>query len=373
MVADDTKPAAAGSGGAGPAAQSEAHAVTARGGAAEDAPHAGTLAPPAASGSAGSAPAAASYAAAIAAVADLGDDEEGRALLAEFRAAFSHLDDTQTFITAQLLPRQAAALAALRRRCGLVAKERWAPGQLHASVTPQELELMEQMRQQLEAAQPPLLASPQDAAYVSDLMLLRYLRARDHHLDKAMHMFTHTLAWRRQQTPWAMANPATATNKNSSDARIVGYDTQGRVVVYSSFAKSVERTPEHVKLNTTCLMEKANLCVNAGSPGSVVWVNHFGGRHKNGFGWRDANPAFALGAIDVFSNHYPECLATMIIVDPPAVFFGLWKLVQPLLPEKTAKKGDFIHSAADNTAKFNALFGRELAAYITQLIHQDAQ
>lgn len=27
-----------------------------------------------------------------------------------------------------------------------------------------------------------------------------------------------------------------------------------------------------LQLNTTCLMEKATLCVNAGSPGSVVWV-----------------------------------------------------------------------------------------------------
>ncbi|KAG2439037.1 hypothetical protein HYH02_006565 [Chlamydomonas schloesseri] len=371
-----------------------ATAVTARAGA--EPPHAGTLAPPAAStgaasasagGASPSSPAAAAAAAAadgstsaaeaIAAVAALGDDEEGRALLREFRAAFSHLDDNETYITAQLLPRQQAALAALRRRCGLVAKERWAPAQLHASVTPQELGLIEQMRQHLESApqhqQQPLLTCPEDAAYVTDLMLLRYIRARDHHLDKAMQMFTHSLAWRRTHRPWAMSNPSTATNKNSSDARIVGYDTQGRVVVYSSFAKSVERTPEHVKLNTTCLMEKANLCVNAGSPGSVVWVNHFGGRHKNGFGWRDANPAFALGAIDVFSNHYPECLATMIIVDPPAVFFGLWKLVQPLLPEKTAKKGDFIHSNADNSGKFNALFGRELAAYITQLILQDAR
>ncbi|PNW76408.1 hypothetical protein CHLRE_11g467563v5 [Chlamydomonas reinhardtii] len=365
------------SGEAGTASQPAQAHVTARAGAEFSAPHAGTLAPPAgASGSspdaASSAGAASNPAAAIAAVAALGDGEEGRALLQEFRDAFSHLND-ETFITAELLPRQAAALAALRRRCGLVGKARWAPGQLHASVTPQELALIEQMREQLETAQPPLLTSPQDAAYVTDLMLLRYVRARDHHLDKAMHMFAHSLVWRRTHTPWAMSNPATATNKNSSDARIVGYDTQGRVVVYSSFARSVERTPEHVKLNTTCLMEKATLCVNAGSPGSVVWVNHFGGRHKNGFGWRDANPAFALGAIDVFSNHYPECLATMIIVDPPAVFFGLWKLVHPLLPEKTAKKGDFIHSHADNSAKFNALFGRELAAYITQLIQQDAQ
>lgn len=26
------------------------------------------------------------------------------------------------------------------------------------------------------------------------------------------------------------------------------------------------------QVNTICLMEKANRCVNAGSPGSVVWV-----------------------------------------------------------------------------------------------------
>lgn len=26
------------------------------------------------------------------------------------------------------------------------------------------------------------------------------------------------------------------------------------------------------QINTICLMEKANRCVNAGSPGSVVWV-----------------------------------------------------------------------------------------------------
>lgn len=303
-------------------------------------------------------------------VAAIGDGLDSAEVLNNFQQAFSHLDDADTFITAELLPAQSAALAQYRSHHGLAAKEPWNPQQLQCP-TQQELKLIDEMRERLHSHN--ALTCDEDRAYVTDLMLLRYIRARDHHLDKAYNMFVHSLAWRRQHRPWVMSNPSTRTNKMSSDARIVGYDLQGRVVVYSSFAKSLERTPEHVKVNTICLMEKANRCVNAGSPGSVVWVNHFGGRHKHGFGWRDANPAFAMTAIDVFSNHYPECLATMIIVDPPSVFFGLWKLVHPLLPEKTARKGDFIHSDHDNRDKFNAIFGPKLAACILQLIEQDAK
>ncbi|KAG2484177.1 hypothetical protein HYH03_016990 [Edaphochlamys debaryana] len=306
-----------------------------------------------------------------------GDDKdrkpEGRSdeeVIARFRAAFSHLESTDTYITAALLPPQAQALAAHRSHFGLAPKDPWRPEQL-PDASEAERRQMEEFRRRLESSG--ALTQPEDAAYVTDLQLLRYLRARDHHLDKSYAMFLHTLQWRRTARPWALANPATAANKLSSDARIVGYDLQGRVVVYSCFAKSLERTPEHVKINTICLMEKANQCVNAGSPGSVVWVNHFCGKHKHGFGWRDASPAFAWGAIDIFSNHFPECLATMMIIDPPSIFFGLWKVVHPMLPEKTAKKGDFIHSDHDNRAKFTSIFGPELAAYILGLIAQDAR
>ncbi|PNH03892.1 Random slug protein 5, partial [Tetrabaena socialis] len=272
--------------------------------------------------------------------------------------------------TAQLLPAQAEALAEHRRVWGLEAKGAWAPAQL-ADSTEEERRMVEAMRERLVSGGS--LTCPEDEAYCTDLQLLRYLRARDHHMDKALHMYLHSLQWRRGARPWALSNPATAANKLSSDARIVGWDLQGRVVVYSSFAKSADRTPEHI--NIVFLMEKANLCVNAGSPGSVVWVNHFGGRHKSGFGWRDCSPAFAWTAIDIFSNHYPECLATMIIVDPPSVFFGLWKVVHPLLPEKTARKGDFIHSSDEeqNAVKFGAVFGPQLAAYLLQLIKADAK
>ncbi len=43
------------------------------------------------------------------------------------------------------------------------------------------------------------------------------------------------------------------------------------------------------------------------------------------------------------------------------------------LPSLPSKKGDFIHSNHDNRDKFNAIFGPKLAAYILQLIEQDAK
>ena len=35
---------------------------------------------------------------------------------------------------------------------------------------------------------------------------------------------------------------------------------------------------------------------------------------------------------------HAECLKVMIIVDPPSLFMGLWKVVKPMLPEKTRHK-----------------------------------
>ncbi|MEW5297936.1 MAG: hypothetical protein WDW36_001112 [Sanguina aurantia] len=217
------------------------------------------------------------------------------------------------------------------------------------------------------------LVTEHDKSYAGDMMLLRYLRARDHHLEKSYEMFLHSLAWRADAKPWAMENASSRTNKMSSDARIVGYDAASRVVVYSSFAKTVERTPADVSVNTTCMMEKAAACAAAHASGTVMWVNHFGGKHANGFSWRDCSPKFAWAALDIFSNHYPESLLTMIIVDPPAVFFTLWKMVKPLLPEKTQRKAYFVDSSKLDHAYFDTTFGTELSTHLQLLIMQDAK
>lgn len=41
-------------------------------------------------------------------------------------------------------------------------------------------------------------------------------------------MLLSTLSWRTEHCPWKLENEASRTEKNCSDARIVGYDRQGR-------------------------------------------------------------------------------------------------------------------------------------------------
>ncbi len=56
----------------------------------------------------------------------------------------------------------------------------------------------------------------------------------------------------------------------TSDARIVGLDPQGRVVVYSSFSHTTERSPAKVTEVTVTMMEKACQCMAAHTPSQVT-------------------------------------------------------------------------------------------------------
>eukprot|EP00798_Chlamydomonas_sp_ICE-L_P001259 gene1257-32607_t len=221
------------------------------------------------------------------------------------------------FINAWLTLRQEKALLAYRTCFDLQPKSHWAKEEL-CDASEGELKEIETMMARLETDGH--LATEKCKEYCSDLTVLNYLRARDHHLDRAHQMLEHSLKWRSEKEPWTFENVASRTDKMVSDARIVGYDMQGRVVVYSSFAKTTKRVPAEVTVNTAAMM------------------NHFGSRHKNGFNFWDTNPQFALAGANVFGHHYPECLKVMIIVDPPSIFMGLWKAVKPMLPEKTRNK-----------------------------------
>lgn len=287
----------------------------------------------------------------------------------ELRAAFSHLNTPGESICSWLTQRQGDALRSWQQLRGLQPRKAWAPEQLPGA-SQHELELLGQFRQQLEAEG--VLGEERSAAYCCDLVLLQYLRARDCVLERAHRMLLATLAWRARLQPWALENVSSRLKKRSSDARIIGFDPEGRVVVYSSFSRTEERQPDQVTLNASCMMEKARLCAAAGSSGQVMWVNHFCGRHRNGFGWRDANPRFVFSGVSVFMDHFPECLRTMVIVDPPAIFHNLWAALKPILPPKTQTKAEFIDSrAAAAAARFQELFGADLGAHIWQLVQED--
>ena len=170
------------------------------------------------------------------------------------RIAFSHLDSDCT-IAAWLTADQEKSLTAYRLAFALLPISPEAP--LPESATPQEVDLVSSLMSRLR--EEGHLQGEQERAYATDLRLLQYLRARDHHMganceamhaspsismrvsncnrhtlapfirsEKAHAMLLSTLSWRAEHSPWKLENEASRTEKNCSDARIVGYDRQGR-------------------------------------------------------------------------------------------------------------------------------------------------
>ena len=60
------------------------------------------------------------------------------------------------------------------------------------------------------------------------------------------------------------------------------------------------------------------------------------------------------------STHF---LWQLVIVDAPSIFFGLWRVVKPLLREETVKKVEFV-TWDDAAGRYTELFGGELAERI---------
>ena len=290
----------------------------------------------------------------------------------KLRSAFNHIESKASF-SAVLRKEEELALADYREAFGHQAQLSpllypW-PQEALPFAKPNELESIAKFRAVLNAD---ILTDPDDENYCSDLRLYQYLKARDFDVDKAMKMLVASLQWRRKARPWEIESIESRTNSRVSDARVIGFDKQKRVVVYSSFANTDKRDPKDVPLCVMAVLEKAAKISPNGSVGSVVWVNNvsltqpltpthrypqnshdhhplntlmqFSCRHKNGFGWKDCNPKFLFSGITLFADRYPEALATMMMVDTPAIFLPLWNTVFPFIPEKTQKKASFLDS-----------------------------
>jgi hypothetical protein len=76
------------------------------------------------------------------------------------------------------------------------------------------------------------------------------------------------------------------------------------------------------------------------APGKMTWIIDFAG-----FGLAHADPRLGATALPMFANHYPERMGQIVLVDPPALFHGVWIGVQPILDLVTRSKVVFLRGA----------------------------
>ncbi|XP_042559468.1 SEC14-like protein 5 [Clupea harengus] len=183
-----------------------------------------------------------------------------------------------------------------------------------------------------------------------DEHILRFLRARDFHLEKARDMLCHSLTWRKQfqvdyiletWTPPGCLVEYYAGGWHHHDRegrplyilRLGQMDTKGLVKavgeeallrhVLSINEEGQKRCEENTKIfgrpisSWTCLVDLEGLNM----------------RHL----WRPGVKAL-LRIIEVVEANYPETLGRLLIVRAPRVFPVLWTLVSPFINENTRQK-----------------------------------
>lgn len=199
-----------------------------------------------------------------------------------------------------------------------------------------------------------VLATPELTAsqrrFLSDDTLLRYLRARDGDEAAALDMLRATLEWRAAHIDGVAGGCAPCAECASAHCFFrIGTDARGRHVVYSCAARSTNKAPpdnaKHMAFELERLFDGNRL------PGRIVWLIDFAG-----FGARDLNPSMALGTIPMFAAHYPERLGQLLLVNPPWLFFGLYKAVTPVMDPVTRSKIMMLRSDAARAEYADALW-----------------
>lgn len=175
----------------------------------------------------------------------------------------------------------------------------------------------------------------------SDVVLLKYLRAEELHVDKAAERLAQTLVFRADCRIDELARAELPEHFRGHDV-ISGLDPEGRPVMISRFGgmdlKLVFGDVEAFVRYRAQLMERAIalLTFKKGAVEDLCQVHDYSGVPLVFHGSEVKGGVAAVSK--VFSEHYPETKGKTIFVNFPAAFSKLFKAFSIFIPERTRKK-----------------------------------
>ncbi|KAK9851370.1 hypothetical protein WJX84_005144, partial [Apatococcus fuscideae] len=206
--------------------------------------------------------------------------------------------------------------------------------------------------------------SPEDSADCPDAQINRFIRAANFSREQALKRLQDTLAWRHEQQPAKIVCQRCRDRDDPHYMHVCGFDKEGRPILYSVFNLAENRGIEENRKHMLSTFEQAIKMMGPGVE-QWVWFADF-----KGFGWQDCDPRLAQIFLDVSAKHYPERLGLFLIIDPPRIFRGLWRMLQPYIDPATKKKVavlpyDFNKGNASMAFQlFNANFDKETTAWL---------
>lgn len=207
---------------------------------------------------------------------------------------------------------------------------------LFEPLTSGEVDLVLQLK---DAVAPTVQEHPELQLFCNDWCYVRFLRARQWSLPKALKMLQATLQWRVEQRPhaisWSSIEAEAASGKNFVSPFP---DREGRpVVIMRPRNQNTGDERAQVLFLIYCL-EHASRLADQQRVGKMTWLLDF-----VGYSMRNAPSArTSLDVLHVLQNHYPERLGCAVCYSAPSLFSLTWKAVAPFIDPVTKKKIDFV-------------------------------
>ncbi|CCF59351.1 hypothetical protein KAFR_0G03190 [Kazachstania africana CBS 2517] len=188
-----------------------------------------------------------------------------------------------------------------------------------------------------------------------DNLLLRFIRARDWDVDKAMKMIAFTMDWRvneskadeiiygGERAAWTANEPGFIKNLELKKAVICGVDKEGRPIVYvrPKLHHSDDQTLEEMKKYSLLIIEQARLFLREPVETATVIFD------LSGFGVSNMDYTPVQFIITCFEAHYPECLGKLFIHNAPWIFPPMWNIIKKWLDPVVASKISFTKTVDD--------------------------
>ncbi|CAL4952913.1 unnamed protein product [Urochloa decumbens] len=175
------------------------------------------------------------------------------------------------------------------------------------------------------------------AKEVDNLTLRRFLRARDHNVEKAAAMFLKFLKWRREAAPDGFVPEERVRRELAQDkAWMGGVDRAGRPILVGFLARhySADRDMAEYKSFVVYFFDK--ICAR-GQEKFLAIVD------LQGWGYANCDVRAYIASIEIMQNYYPERLGKALMINVPYIFMKVWKtMIYPFIDANTRDKFVFV-------------------------------
>ncbi|XP_075651735.1 patellin-3-like [Castanea sativa] len=192
----------------------------------------------------------------------------------------------------------------------------------------------------------------------SDVILLKFLRARDYKVKDAFTMIKNTVRWRKEFEIDVLLEQDHG-NDWDKVAFTHGYDKKGHPVCYNAFSEfqnkdlyqntfsTDEKRQKFLKWRIQFL-EKSIRKLDFSPTGisSIVQVNDF--KNSFGIGKRELWQATKM-AVQLLQDNYPEFLAKQVFINVPWWYLAYNRMISPFLTQRTKSK--FVFAGPSKSAE----------------------